>query len=195
MSLPSLSDLKGFLRVETAAENAALQEILNDVTADVLAYIGAPFTAVERTMTDDLQNETVYGVNTEILIPITPVDYTAPGDIEITDQDGNVIDPATYTVDPLTGIVTAKPGIAFPAGPFTIVADVGWSAHPDFATIYEPKIRGAILDWCASVYNQRNPGVVTESEPGASATYTQMEMPPRVKGRLAAMRNTIGTSE
>lgn len=191
MSLPTVSDLKGYLRIETAAEDADLTRILAQATARVKTFLEIPIEAAELTGEDDAWDEEVYGVITQLLVPWHPFD---PESLVITDANGDEVDSETYTIpDPINdAIVRAKPGIAFPSGPYTFTADVGWDLHPNFATEIEPLINSAIIDLASDIYNKRSPDLASESESGISMSFKGAGVPDRVKSTLMPLKQSAG---
>jgi pyridoxal/pyridoxine/pyridoxamine kinase len=107
----------------------------------------------------------------------------------ITDADDLVIEDTDYSIDYRIGVISAATGISFATYPYTVVATVGLSAHPDYADFIEPVINAAILDIVADRWNRRNPAASNESEGGGVGTsYRGVGIPERVQEMLEPFR-------
>lgn len=178
MSLPALADLKNYLRVTWTTEDAALMAILTAATGLVAAYLDRPIVAAEQTyVVEDprassmtvgvLSREPRYGL-AGFRIPDSPV-ASAPAPT-LTDADGNAVDPSTYRVNYLTGMIRSANGCAFNRFPYTIVATVGLSTRADYSTVVEPCLSAAILDIAADLYQRRNPAATDEQDGAGGGT-------------------------
>lgn len=189
MALPTIIDVKRYLRVQTTAEDTLLTALLASATQLVEAYLGRPIlTVAARAMTDEGKTLTAYGVVTKLLVPVTPYDAAT---LAITDADGTALTLTTdYRVgDPWTGEVFAAVGTSFPNGPYTLTADVGLETASDYATRIEPVLFVCILDVVADLWHRRNPAASTESTGGGvSTTYTAEGIPARTAAMLAPFR-------
>jgi hypothetical protein len=108
------------------------------------------------------------GYSTAFLLPIYPI---AAQGLVVTDPDGVVVDAADYSLGGATGRISAVDDFAFDEGPHAITATVGLSAHPDYATKYEPRVRALVMGLASILYHQRNPKASSESESGTSVSY------------------------
>jgi hypothetical protein len=109
------------------------------------------------------------------------------------DRDGTTVDDATYTVRQDVGLVVGTPGVAFTAGPYTLTADVGWSADPEYATVHEPVLAQAIIEYATYLHQQRTPGARTEGAAGTSVTYDEQGgIPARIARALRKYRSVVG---
>ena len=76
-------------------------------------------------------------------------------------------------------------GYVFGTGPYVITATVGLSAHPDYATKYEPRARALIMGLFSILYHQRNPNATQESAGGGvSVSYG--------RGAYSGTRGAVG---
>lgn len=183
MALPTLQNLKDYLRVETTAEDTALTAMLARVTGLVEQYLGRPITARAVSVTD-------YGrpgcAVTKLLGRVCPV---ATGEaITMTDTDGTVLDSDTYSVDAETAVFRAEPGESFGNPPYTLAFTAGLSARSDYATVVEPAISQAILDLAADLWRRRVGNVSQASSVGDSESYTGDAIPARTKLILDSFR-------
>lgn len=185
MSLPTLQDLKGYLRIETAAEDSVITDLLSQALAWAESEIGRPITAEQRTFA--AQVALAYdGYATAFILPVYPVADTG---LAITDQWGTVVDANDYSIDRATGRITAVADFAFDDGPHEITATVGLSAHPNYATKYEPRMRALILGLASILYHQRNPKASSESESGTSVSYdTSRGLPEHLQAIVNGLR-------
>jgi hypothetical protein len=177
MALPTLADLKGYLRVDGTAEDTVLTMILASATAKCAAYLERPFVAILMTFVDPAQTMVAYGRITELVIPMWPVHRGAPSPADpvipapvITDQDDAVVDAATYRVDSRSGRFIALTGDTFANGPYTISCYIGLSAFPEYSTAIEPVIAQAIMDTASDLYSNRSPGASMETAGGGAST-------------------------
>jgi hypothetical protein len=196
MALPTLLDLKNYLRLEdTTVEDEILTVLLATATAKCAAYVERPFVAELREFVDPAQTTVAYGRILELSVPLWPVH---PGDAEadppipapaITDQDGTVVDASTYRVDTRSGRFIAKRGESFSNGPYTIAAFVGLSAFPEYSSVIEPVIKQAILDTASDLYSNRSPGSSMEIAGGVSTQWQKPE-PGGLPGRAKMVLDT-----
>jgi hypothetical protein len=187
MALPTTADLKLVLKIQTTAEDALLASLLLRARAVIEGELGRPIVTVTKSWREDGFVNRVWGGGQSIAIPVeaTPFD---PASLQITDVDSVVLtDTADYWA-PLTGregVVRARPGIAFSNGPYTVEVDAGLDLLPDYATLVEPAIGAAILDYAASLYQERNAAATSESTGGGVSTSYVPGMPQRVRDALS----------
>ena len=188
MALPTVSDLKLYLRIQTTAEDTLLTLLMANAQAMCEAHMGRPITAVNRTFVDEAKTFTAYGTVTKLLVPTTPVDWST---IAITDVDGTaLVEDEDYRLgDIWTGEIHAMPGMSFAMAPYTIDADVGLSVDPEYATRIEPVLSLAILDLASDLWHRRNPNAAMEGTGGGVTTQYQQGsysgLPQRVRDALA----------
>lgn len=167
--LPTVQDLKDYLRIETTAEDALLASILGRALAMIEGWIGVPVTAEEGTFTD--RAEYAAGVvPRSLVLPVRPIGASDAVPIVVTDGDGEVVDSTTYTVDATAGILWGKRRTVFPNGPYEIVALYGLSLMPRYAAL-EPMIAEVIIDIAADLYQRRTPSAASETGAGTSITW------------------------
>lgn len=197
MSLPALSDLKNYLRLEdTTAEDTVLTMLLASARAMVERYLERPITAISRTFVDPAETIVAYGRVTQLMVPVWPIHPGAPSPADpvipapvITDVDGNVVDASTYRIDASSGRFIANAGESFPNGPYTIVATVGLSADPRFDTEIEPVVSQAILDVASDLYANRTPSASMEAAGGGASTSWRDPDPSGLPARTARALN------
>lgn len=169
MALPTVEDLRLYLRVETDAEDALLAALLDEALAAARAYVRRPVIARESTQiaTRHRARDPLTGAWGDVLhVPAGPLG----GTVVVTDGTGAEVDALTYTVDATAGVLAPVAPAAWGAGPYTVTADVGLSAHPDWDTDIEPVVAAAIRRWVAVEYQRRNPAASSESAGGGVAT-------------------------
>jgi hypothetical protein len=165
MALPTLNDLKSYLRVESTTEDSLMQALLARAQAMVEGWTDTPITALSQTAVDRADSMSVVPV-TSLIFPRRPCQVTS-----VVDANGLTVDATTYWVDGLAGLIYAKPLYSFYDGPYTITALVGLSLRPDYARL-EPLLSEAIIDLAADLYQRRTPGAVAE---GAADTRIQWD--------------------
>ncbi len=163
MALPTVSDLKSYLRIETTAEDLLLSALLSRATAMLEMWIDTPITAVSQTAIDKAQTDG--NPVRSLVFPRRPCAVTA-----VVDTDGTTVPAADYWTDGTSGVIYAKDYITFPYGPYTITANVGLSLRQDYARL-EPLLNEAIIDLAADLYQRRTPGAATETAAGTSITW------------------------
>ncbi len=181
MALPTGADLKTYLRIEHSAEDTLLADLILQATAWAQSLVGRPFVAVAKTIGVDNRDAGVFYLGEY------PVKASSPAPV-ITDSSGDVVDAATYALDPSTGRFTANTGSSWGVSPYQVVATVGLSAHPNYATKYEPQLRALIIGLAAVLYHHRNPGASSESSGGVSVSYHDAEVPPQLLSIARSMR-------
>jgi hypothetical protein len=167
VALPTLKELKDYLRVEQAAEDSSITDLLSSALSWAESEIKRPIIAEPRTFAA-LSALLYDSYASTFFLPIYPVAAAA---LVITDPFGDVVDPADYSLDSVSGRITAVNDFVFDDGPHVITATVGLSAHPNYATKYEPRVRALVMGIAAILYHQRNPKASSESESGTSVSY------------------------
>ena len=187
MSLVTVTHCRAHLRLPSANEDSLLTIYLAEALARIIAYIGRPVTAVERTFTDVAKAVLVYGVVQRLSLPQWPID---PETVEVVDADGEAVPAEDFVVHGESGFLEAKPGAAFANGPYEITCDVGLSASGRYALEYEPIVNGALLDLVADKYQRRiSPGVSAEAVAGGlSRSFSPDAIPANIRSRLDALR-------
>ena len=182
MALPTVSDLKSALRVETTAEDALFTLYLARAKALVEGLVGKPIVAVERNVIVVPQPHPITGLY-RLMLP-NPL---AADDVTLVDDEGDTVAEANYTADGDSGFLTFVEDAAI-AGYYTATITHGWDQHSAYATLYEPLLSQAITDTVADWYQRRNPGATSESEASASVSYSdRLGLPKRVIADLDPM--------
>lgn len=185
MALPTLAEAKAYLRVDTSAEDTVITDLLASAQAWAESLLGFPITAEQRTVDVPV---TAYDAEYRNYFYLGYPVASSPA-IVITDANGDTVSSGTYTVDSRSGRVLANSGSSFSATPFSIVATVGLSAHPDYATKKEPILRSLIFGLTSILYRQRNPDVTSESAGGGESTsYEMNEIPSRLRAFVHALK-------
>jgi hypothetical protein len=196
MALPTLDDLKAFLRIETTREDDLLASFLASAIADVRATLRRPIASGAETYTIEDPRSNAHSIARlssdpdralrTMRIPETPVAATPA--LVLVDCSGATVDPTTYRVNNDTGVITARAGTAFARFPYEATATAGLETRDDYETLVEPVLRQAIFDLAADFYFRRNPAATAERDAGgASITYGRQDegVPIRVLQRLA----------
>jgi hypothetical protein len=164
VALPTLSDLKAYLRIESSTENALLTALLARAQAQMELWIDCPITAVSQTYVDRCESDNGVPV-TSIVFPRRPIAVTS-----IVDVDGTTMPVAEYWVDGAQGMIYAESGYGFTNPRYTITANVGLSLSPRYAA-WEPVISQCILDLASDLYQKRTPNASSESVAGTSISW------------------------
>lgn len=181
MALPTTSDLKSYLRIESTAEDTLLAALLGRAKAMLEGWIDCPITAESQSAVD--RGETLDAPLLSLVFPRRPI-----GSVVVTDAEGATVDATTYTVDPRSGILYAKPGTEFGNAPYTITCNVGLSLRADYARI-EPLLNEMILDLAADLYQRRTPGAASEKAGDTTISWdTSRETVARVLKSLRLLR-------
>ena len=204
MSLPDLTALKNYLRVQTTAEDAALTLILASAGAVARANLQRPIESTDMTyvIEDERGSSLAIGglhaierrPRLYLRIPDCPV-ADSPA-VTVTDYDGNVLVQDTdFRVELATGMIRVNDGVIFGGifgrFPYTVTATVGLALRSDYTTVVEPAIGAAILDIAADLYRRRNPAATREDAAGGVAVmYGRQEetIPQRALDMLAPYR-------
>lgn len=186
MALPTVNDLKAYLRIESSAENALLTALMARAQAMIETWIDCPITAETQTAVDrahSLDSDVI-----SLVFPRRPCTITG-----IVDTDGVTVEASTYWADSTSGVIYANEGVSFPYGPYTITASVGLSLRQDYARI-EPVIAEVILDVAADLYQRRTPGAASESAAGTNISWdASRETVARIMKTLRALKLGIAT--
>jgi hypothetical protein len=183
MALPTVADCKEYLRIEHTAEDTMLAGMLAQSIAAVEAELGRPIEYLNRTFV--LECNPHYHSPNKLFVPLYPIGVDDSGagtsDLTLADADATVlIEDADYRLDIRTGVITGI-DVCFGNYPYTIVADVGLEALPEYAARIEPAISAAILDVVADRYQRRNPAATSEDAGGGVATNSaSVGLPARV---------------
>ena len=163
MALPTVSDLKSYLRIESTAEDTLLAALMLRAKAMLEQWIDVPLTAEAQTSVD--RAEALAVPVTSLVFPRRPFTVTS-----VVDSDGVTVPSADYYVDGKSGIIYGKTGITFPFGPYTINATCGLTLRSDYARL-EPLLAEAIIDLAADLYQRRTPGASSETAAGTTVQW------------------------
>jgi hypothetical protein len=166
VALPTTADAKSLLRIEHNGEDTLIGQMLVRAQALIETYLGYALTAVARTHIDYNERDNA-GLQPVLRLP-GPFKTAAPAPV-VTDVEGATVDAATYDLDPRTMKIRAKAGTEFPARPYSIVATIGLSVHPDYTASLEAVVSTAILSVTSHLYLNRNPAARSQSDEGGTA--------------------------
>lgn len=165
MALPTVNDLKSYLRIESNAENTLLQALLDRAKAQLEIWTDVPITAVSTTAVD--RADVINGQTcVSLIFPQRPINTTAT----IVDSEGTTLASNEYTINTASGVIYANSGYSFPYGPYTITTLCGLSLRGDYARI-EPILSQCIIDLAADLYQKRTPNASSESAAGTSISW------------------------
>jgi hypothetical protein len=190
VTLVSVQQCMDYCRVQSDAEEALFTTWRLGAIGTIQTFLRRPIVAEQRTFRL-YQGPTCH--TGALILPIYPVSpevedsdgYTTIAAAVVTDADDEIIPDTDYHLEERIAVFTAVTGVSFATFPYTVVAYVGLSAHPDYATIIEPIINTAILDLVADKWAHRNPNATNENEGGGvSTSYDQVGIPKRVRDEL-----------
>jgi hypothetical protein len=185
MPLPTVTDAKGYLRVDLPNEDPLFTILLARAKAGIETLLGYAMTAVALTHVD---YDRRYPSN-ELQLP-GPFLATGPAPV-VTDVNGTVVDPTTYSLDFRQGKIRSKyGGPIFSIGPYSVLATIGLSAHPDYDARLETVASSAILDFVAHLYENRNPMIGDDLGQGINSATPAV--PPRIISDLMVLPCTRG---
>ena len=185
MPLPTVADLKAYLRIEIATEDALLARLLSAATQYVEGYIGLPVSA--RTFTFTARADGIVSAPS-IVLPHRPVSVTS-----ITDGDGVVMAASDYSVDAGSGIIYAATGLAFWNMPYTVTYGAGLSLRADYPAT-EAMVGQVIIDVACELYQQRTPRAASETGAGTSIAWdTSREMAARTEKAVRHLRLAVAS--
>ena len=165
MALPTVADLKAYLRIESNAENTLLTALLARAQAQLEVWTDVPVTAVNTTAVDRADTLSPQPC-ISLIFPKRPIGTTAT----IVDSEGTTLTAAEYTINQASGVIYANAGYSFPYGPYTITTSCGLSLRGDYAQI-EPVLSQCIIDLAADLYQKRTPNAANETAAGTSITW------------------------
>ncbi len=164
MALPTVTDLKSYLRIESNAENTLLTALLARAQAQVELWIDCPITAVSQTYVDRCETDADKPV-LSLVFPRRPI-----AAVSITDADGVTVPATDYWVSGATGMIYAEGGASFSNPRYTITASCGLSLSQHY-TLWEPVISQCILDLAADLYQKRTPNAGSETSAATTITW------------------------
>lgn len=173
MALPTLTDAKNFLRLDLliTAEDSLVTLFLTRALALIEQELGYAITAVSRTHVDYEERDN-YGQRPRLALP-GPFKTASPTP-RVSDADENAVDSSDYIADARGMRILAAEGVQFSRRPYTIVATIGLSAHPDYSAKLEAVVSIAILDLVAHFYLNRNPALSSEQDEGGASKVVQL---------------------
>lgn len=188
--LPTVDDLRQYLRIENVAEDALLESLLRSAKAAVEAYIGQPIEARPVSMTvAPVWGGSAGARSRRLALPYAPIDAAS---VLVTDEDGATVDAVGYLVNAATGRLTPDGAAGFTGAMYVVTARAGLSLRADYDEAIEPVMSSAILDWAADLYQRRNPAASYESGGGGVAVnYNETAsktMPSRIRVTLEPWR-------
>jgi len=186
VALPTVTDLKSYLRIESNAENTLLTALLARAQAQVELWIDCPITAVAQTYIDRGDNDADHPVMS-MVFPRRPI-----ANVSIVDADGVTVSTDEYWVMESTGVIYSEPAYSFSNPRYTITADCGLSLSQHYA-LWEPVISQCILDLAADLYQKRTPNAASETAAATSITWdVSRDIAARVLKTLRALKLPVG---
>jgi uncharacterized phiE125 gp8 family phage protein len=176
-ALLTLADAKGYLRVSSTDEDDVIGGLITSVEAAIESEVGRLIIAAAATEHVSVgRNSRGFGVLN------WPVSSTAT--LTVTDSNSDVVT-TLFDIDYATGRFRAP--YTLTPGTYTVTYTGGISLSDAWAR-YQPMLAGAVRDWVAELYANRDPGAssVTDGDMGRS-TYP-LAVPPRVMRVITLLR-------
>lgn len=202
------SDITTYYRIQTTAEvvNGLIAELIAEAQGEIEGNSGKSLTYRSVTWYDDATTLRIGEGVSNLILKYLPID---PATLVIKDYTGVVIPPATYLVRLDKGLVeglpAAGPGAFFGGpwtlfnnGPYTLTCNAGWGTSPNYATIWLPLIRRAIIDYVGFLFQQRDIGASALKAAGTSVTYAIdpiTGLPDRVARAIRKLRGPVVTGQ
>jgi hypothetical protein len=182
VALPTVSDLKSYLRIETTAEDTLLTALLARAKSQMELWMDCPITAVSQTAID--RGDTLPDTPLlSLIFPRRPISVTG-----IVDADGTTVPVAEYWVDGAAGMIYSNTGYSFSNPRYTITANCGLSLSQHY-TAWEPVLSQCIIDLAADLYQKRTPNASTETGASTSISWdVSRETAARVLKTLRALK-------
>lgn len=202
------ADITAYYRIQTTAEvvNGLIAELISEAEGEIEGNSGKCLTIKPVTWYDDATTLRIGEGVSNLILKYVPVD---PASIVVKNYMGVTIDPSTYTVRLDKGLIVglpangpgaffAGPWSLFNQGPYTIAANAGWGTSPDYATIWLPLIRRAVIDYVGYLFQQRDIGASALKAAGTSVTYAIdpiTGVPDRVARAIRKLRGPVVTGQ
>lgn len=184
MALPDVQAVKQYLRIEHTAEDVLLVALLARARAMLETWLDVPLVARSQTATDWATSDGPNPVRV-LIFPRRPIGDT----VTVVDGEGTTVDPDTYRVDQVGGMVKAKDGYAFTEAPYTLTTACGLSLFEDWESRIEPVVAFCILDLVADLYQKRTPTASSTSGGGTSISWdVSRDTSERVIATMQALR-------
>lgn len=167
MPLPTVSDLKAYLRIEHDAEDALLAALLTRARTMLELWVDCPIVGVPRTAYDPPGHAPCASALTALVFPWRPIGAS----VTVVNAAGDTVDAATYRVDRRSGMLYAKAGYAFQNGPFALTATLGLDQWDEYATAIEPLLGQVIIDVATDLYTRRTPMATAENGAGTTVSW------------------------
>ncbi len=192
MPLPTVDDLKEYLKVETSVDDNLLDRLRVQATALVEAYLRTPILA--RAVTVEVAPVFAAG-NTFAQRLIFPMPFDPLGAVTVEDDAGLAVDLSDYTTNAGRGWVTFGAGYAAGDASHRVTAVAGLSLRSDYDIAVEPVLAAAVTYVVADLYQRRAPAAAYESAGGGvSITYSETAnagLPAPIRTLLAPFRRVL----
>lgn len=189
MALPSVLDLKEYLRIEHTSEDALIKQLLQRAVSTVEMYLGqVPITAISGQTAIDPSQDVVAPSSavTRLLLPYRPIAVQS-----VVSASGETVPSTDYLVRAAYGFIDAVSGVSFDDGPYTITYQYGLSLMPTYQT-FSPVINAAIIDVAADLYQRRTSSATSTTSNGTSISWdVSSAVAARVAGTLRAFRRPV----
>lgn len=186
MALPTVAEIKAYLRIEHNNEDTLLAGIRAQSIAMIELWTDTPIIAVSRQAYDPSAADADPPCPlTALMFPWRPIGPT----VTVKDADDVTVDSTTYRVDHRAAMILAKRGVQFGNPPYQITASVGLSLWDNYATSLEAVLRQIIFDLSSDLYSRRTPLATHETGAGTTIGWSvSEEAAGRAKRSLQALK-------
>jgi uncharacterized phiE125 gp8 family phage protein len=203
MAIITTQNVKDYLRIETAAEDVLLAELILEAYGEVESYVGKSLATETATWYDDANTLRLGEGVVNLILRYAPIDPTS---VVIKDAQGALVDATTYIVRLDRGLIMSYPQgggsfiggpySTFDAGPYTITCTAGIGTSPTYTYRELPMIRRVLIDWTAMLYQQRTLGARTEKSAGTMVDYSEIDattgLPVRIASVIRKLKGIVG---
>jgi uncharacterized phiE125 gp8 family phage protein len=185
MALPTVAEVKNYLRIQTSAQDSVITDLLASGKSWAESLIGRRITATSEVMSTLWAGRDCFRQSV-IYLPFYPVNAAG---LVLTDADGETVPADDYTVDGDAGKLTATEDSWFSNAPYEATAEVGLSAGSGYSG-KEPGLRALIIGLTAILYHQSNPNASSDSAGGGvSVSYqSSWSLPPHLNTIVMSFR-------
>lgn len=178
MTLPTVANVKDWLRIESTAEDALLAELLTQAEGEIEFACGKALEHRAVVWYDDATTQRIGEGVVNLILQQVPID---PATLVVKDCLGVTVDANSYVLRQDKGMICAYPVgqgsfiggpfTTFDNGPYQIACEAGFDCSDTYAYVELPMIRRAIIAYVAYLYQQRTPGAKTERSAGTTVDY------------------------
>lgn len=197
--LATVSEVRDWLKIETTAFDAQLQNLLDDVYSALQGYVRRPLgLELSSEVFERPLNAGVVPIRSLFLseFPLavpgdSAANYSVSDALELTDGDGTLVPTTDYRVDTRYGVIRGVDTFVFDTWPYTAVYAWGLGARADYDPTVLRALRLATQDLCSEYWSHRTPSATQEmAGGGVLSQYEARGLTARVQSLLKPYRLT-----